>query len=199
MAGVKDFVSERVQGLAEQARELRTKPVENARKVAAKSADGIRGLREPVRAFARSGVKLSSISQSTAQSLIELQEQIVTSALTDAAAQLERAAATVSVTELVRDQAGVLRTARERIIEDMAQAVAILRDAGVDVRKVATQTYGQVRAKPARKAPVKKKAASKKKAAAKKKAAKKAPARKKARKAPAKKAKRGAKAKAASK
>ena len=104
MAGVKDFVSERVQGLAEQARELRTKPVENARKVAAKSADGIRGLREPVRAFARSGVKLSSISQSTAQSLIELQEQIVTSALTDAAAQLERAAATVSVTELVRDQ-----------------------------------------------------------------------------------------------
>jgi len=193
MAGVKDFVSERVQGLAEQARELRTKPVENARKVAAKSADGIRGLREPVRAFARSGVKLSSISQSTAQSLIELQEQIVTSALTDAAAQLERAAATVSVTELVRDQAGVLRTARERIIEDMAQAVAILRDAGVDVRKVATQTYGQVRAKPARKAP------AKKKAPARKKAAKKAPARKKARKAPAKKAKRGAKAKAAGK
>ncbi len=193
MAGVKDFVSERVQGLAEQARELRTKPVENARKVAAKSADGIRGLREPVRAFARSGVKLSSISQSTAQSLIELQEQIVTSALTDAAAQLERAAATVSVTELVRDQAGVLRTARERIIEDMAQAVAILRDAGVDVRKVATQTYGQVRAKPARKAP------AKKKAPARKKAAKKAPARKKARKAPAKKTKRGAKAKAAGK
>jgi hypothetical protein len=47
---------------------------------------------------------------------------------------------------LVRDQGEVLQAARERIVNDIAQAVAIFRDAGGDVRKVATQTYVKVAA-----------------------------------------------------
>jgi hypothetical protein len=104
---------------------------------------------------------LTAISQSTAQSLIELQAEIVNSVLTNAADQLERAAQTDSVMTLARDQADVLRATRARIVEDLNQAVAIFRDAGGDVRKVATQTYGNLtgearRTKPAAKKSVRK-------------------------------------------
>lgn len=153
---IKDFVNEQAQVLAAQAGKLREKPVEAVRGATARSADRIRALREPVRVVARSGVKLTAISHGTAQSLIELQAQLVTSALDDAAAQLERAARTETPLELVRDQAEVLRATRERIVKDFGQAVAILKDAGGDVRKVAKQTYasmtGVEKAKPAAKA-----------------------------------------------
>jgi phasin family protein len=172
---VKDFVTEQSQALAEQAQKLGRQPVEAAREGAVKSAERIKALKDPVRALARSGVKLTAISQSTAQSLIELQADMVTSALTDAAAQLERAANTVSVRDLVRDQADVLKATRERIVSDITQAVTIFKDAGGDVRKVATHTYatvtGKGEAKPAAK---KAKTAARKKA---KRPARKAPAR----------------------
>lgn len=141
---IKDFVTEQSQVLADQVQKLSKDPVEVAREAAVKSAEGIKSLKDPVRLFARSGVKLVAISQGTAQSLIELQAEIVTSALSDAAAQLERAARTDNVMDLVRDQADVLRATRERIVTDMSQAVAIFKDAGGDVRKVATQTYAKV-------------------------------------------------------
>jgi len=141
---VKEFVSKTTQGIAEQAQKLRKAPVDVARAAAIKSAGRIKSLKDPVRAFARSGVKLTAISQGTAQSLIELQEQIVTSALSNAATQLERAAHTEDVMALMRDQAEVLRTTRDRILDDMTQAVAIFKDAGGGVRKVATETYTTV-------------------------------------------------------
>ncbi len=137
MNRIKDFVTEQSQAVAEQARKLRKEPVQVAREAAVKSAERIKSLQDPVRALSRPGVKLTAISQGTAQSLIELQAQIVTSALTEAAAQLERAARTDNVTDLVRDQAEVLRATRERIVSDISQAVAIFKDAGGDVRKVA--------------------------------------------------------------
>jgi phasin family protein len=147
MAGVKDFVVGQTEGLAKRAQELRKKPVAAARDAAAKSAESLKSLKDPVRTFARSGVRLTTISQGTAQSLIELQERIVASALNDAAAQLERAAASESLKDMLRNQASVLMGARERIVADMAQALAILRGAGGDVREVASRTYGSVAGK----------------------------------------------------
>ena len=141
---MKDFVAEKTEVFADQVQKLGKNPVKAAREAAVKSAEGIKSLKAPVRVFARSGVRLAAISQGTAQSLIELQAEIVTSALSDAAAQLERAARTDNVMDLVRDQADVLRATRERIVNDMTQAVAIFKDAGGDVRKVATQTYAKV-------------------------------------------------------
>jgi phasin family protein len=119
-------------------------------------------------------VKLTAISQGAAERLIQLQEQLVTSALTDAATQLERAARADNVKELVKDQAEVLRATRERIVSDITEAVTILKDAGGDVRKVATHTYESVTGKAAPAAP-KAKAARRKV----KRAVRKAPARKK--------------------
>ena len=124
MVKVKEVVIEQAQALADQAEKLRKMPVEAARGAAARSADTVKSMREPVRALTRSGVKLTAISQSTVQRLIELQEQIITAAMSDAAAQLESAAGATSVAELARIQGRVLLAARERIVKDMAQASA---------------------------------------------------------------------------
>jgi phasin family protein len=136
-AGIKDFVGEQTKGLAERTEHVRKTRVAAARRAAVKSAERVRSLNERVRKLARSGVKLTVISQDAAQSLIELQAEIVTSALTDAASQLQRIAQTQNVQDLVRGQAGVLQATRERIVEDMSRAVKILKGAAGDVRKVA--------------------------------------------------------------
>jgi len=171
---IKDFVNEQREILAEQASRLRRDPVKAARAATAKSAERIKALKDPIRAVSRSGVKLTAISQATAERLIHLQEQLVTSALNDAANQLERAARADDVTALVRDQADVLRATRERIVSDIAEAVTILKDAGGDVRKVATHTYESVTGKAAPAAPKAKTVRRKAK-----RAVRKAPARKK--------------------
>ena len=88
---IKDFVTEQGQALADRAGKLGERPVKAARRATAQSAERIKALKDPIRAVSRSGVKLTAISQSTAERLIEWQAQIVTSALTDAATQLERA------------------------------------------------------------------------------------------------------------
>ena len=157
----RQFVNERSQDLADRARRLRTAPGQIARSAALKSAGRIQSLKDPVRALSRSGVRLTAISQSTAQSLIELQAEIVESVLSSAAAQLERAAQTESVMDLARDQADVLRATRERIVEDLNKAVAIFKDAGGNVRGVATQAYGGVAGTTRRSRPAAKKAVRK--------------------------------------
>jgi len=177
----KDFVNEQREILAEQASRLRTEPVKAAREATAKSAERIKALNPRIRAMSRSGVKLTAISQSTAERLIHLQEQLVTSALTDAATQLERAARAEKVTDLVKDQAEVLRATRERIVSDITEAVTILKGAGGDVRDVATHAYESVTGKATKAAPKKKAktARRKTKRAVRKAPARKAPARKK--------------------
>ena len=162
---VKQFLSEKSQALAEQARAMGEVPAAAARGAAARSAEQIKSLRSPVRVVARSGVKLTAISQAMLQGLIELQEQIVTSALDDAATQLQSAANTDSVMDIVRNQADVLRSTRERIIADMNRAVSIVTEAGRGARDVATETYSKVR-KPAAAEPAKTKRAARKAPAA---------------------------------
>ncbi len=141
---VQEFVSEQRQAIAERVERLRTQPVASARDTAIRSAQRLKALKEPVRDVARSGVRLTSISQNTAQSLIELLGEVLTSALTGTAARLERAARSGSLVDLVRSRDAGRSVARDRIIGDLRQAVGILRIAGGDIRKVATQTYAKI-------------------------------------------------------
>lgn len=164
-AGTEDFLDEQTKGLAELAEHLRKSRLAAARQAALKSAARIRSLNGRVRALARSGVKLTSISQGAVQSLIELQAGIVNDGLTDAAAQIERIAYTGSVRDLAREQAEVLKATRDRIASDLARAMTILKRAARDARAV-----GERQAAP--------KAAGKRKAAKKKAAKKKAAVRK---------------------
>jgi DNA polymerase III gamma/tau subunit len=75
------------------------------------------------------------VSQGAAQDLIELHADIVNAALTEAAAQIERMAYTESVRDLARMQAEVLQATRQRIVDDIARALTILKDAAGDARK----------------------------------------------------------------
>ena len=131
---IQDFVSEQTQALAGQAQKFRDDPVETVREAAVTSAEGIKSLKQPVRVIARSGVKLTAISQTALQGLIELQSEIVTSALTDAAVRLERAARADNVVDLLQEQAEALRATRDRIVDEATRAVAIFTHAGRDVR-----------------------------------------------------------------
>jgi phasin family protein len=141
---ITEFMTEQKEMLAEQIKRIQKDPVKLARETAQKSAESLKGMKSPVRAAARSGVKLTAITQSTAQRLIELQTEIVTTALTDAAGRLERAARTDDVVDLLRDQAQALKATAERIVNDLTQTGEIFKDAGSDVLTVGTHLYDQV-------------------------------------------------------
>lgn len=156
---VKEFVNEQTQILARQARVLGKAPGKAVRGAAARSAKRIKALQGPVRVVTHSGVQLTNVSHEALLGLMALQLEVVTSALSDAAAQLERVAHSDNVLDLVRGQADELRATRERVVNDVTRAVTIVKDAGRGVRDVATTTYTKV-AKPT-KAPKAKRAGRK--------------------------------------
>src|SRR5512134_3880172 len=86
------LMREQAEFVGEQARVFRQAPGVLMRRAAAKSARGIKALQRPAHVVTRSGMRLTSLSQETLQSLLELQLEVVTSVLTNAATQLERVA-----------------------------------------------------------------------------------------------------------
>jgi phasin family protein len=145
---MQDFVTEQMQAFAGQAQQFGTDPLAAMREGVAYSADGLRSLEQPVRAAARSGVQLASLSHQTAQELIALQSQIVTATLGEMAAGFERAAQAKDLAALVSAQADVLRLSAERLVNDANRAMQIFAAAGRGLQQVGADTYEQV-AKPA--------------------------------------------------
>lgn len=130
-----EFIDEQKKGLTELLENLSKSRVAAARNAARQSAARIKSLNGRVRALARSGVRLTAVSQGAAQSLIELHAEIVDSALTEAAAQIERLAYTENVRDLARLQTEVLQATRQRIVGDIERTVGILKGAASDARK----------------------------------------------------------------
>ena len=141
IAHINESGSVRRRDLAEQFRRLRDEPIATMREVAVSSADGIKSLKAPVRAFAHSGVKLATVSQNAVQNLIELESEVITSVLTAAAMRLERAAQAENVFDLVLDQAEMLGATRDRIVDHATRAVEIVKVSGRDLRDVARHAY----------------------------------------------------------
>jgi hypothetical protein len=139
------LMNEQVEFAGEQARVFRQAPGTLVRRAAAKSAARVKALQRPVRAVTRSGVRLTTLTQHTVQSLLELQLEVVTSALTNAAEQLERVSRARGVRELVGGQAEELKAARKRIMQDVKRVIAILKRAGKGARGVAKDTLADVR------------------------------------------------------
>lgn len=182
IAEMQDFVTEQASALSGQVQKIRKESVETAREAAVDSAEGLKSLKSPVRQIARSSVKLTAVSQSAVASLIELQSDMVTSALSDAALRLERASRASSIVDLFRDQYQLLPATRERIVEDAQRAVQIFKTAGRDIRGVASNVYERIVEPVEEKIPeVKVKVKVSKRRAAKTKAKAKRPARKTAR------------------
>lgn len=150
----KKLMNEQAEFLGEQVRVLRGAPGTLVRQAAARSAERVKALKKPARVVTRSGVRLATLSQDTVQSLLELQLEIVTSVLTNAATQLERVSRARSVRDVVGGQADELRAARDRIRADIRRVIQILRRAGKGVRTVATEAYASARGPEAEEAPV---------------------------------------------
>lgn len=160
-AGMNEFLEEQTRGLREMAENLRKSQLETARKAAIRSAARVRSLNARAREMARSGVKLSNISHGTLERLIGLHEEIVTAALAEAATQIEKLAYTESARDFGRDQARVLQSARERIVNDVSRGMKILREAAEQAREAAARS---VKSAPAARKPAARKAKAKSKA-----------------------------------
>jgi hypothetical protein len=141
---MQEYVADRGELLRGQVRRLRKNSAESVQKAVSGSADKLKGLKSPVRAIARSGVKLSTVSQETIQNLIELQSDAVTATLSEVALRLERAAKAPNLVKLVREQIELAPATRDRIVGDAGRAVAILRTARRDLQTVAKSAYAGI-------------------------------------------------------
>jgi len=141
---IQEFMNEQTQALAEQVESFREDPVVFTRNALIDSAEGFKSLKRPVRMLAHSGVKLTVVSQTAMQGLIEWQAEVITSALSGAAARFERAAHAVDILDLVRDQTDMLPATRDRLVDEATRGAAIVKGAGREVRKLAVETYGKV-------------------------------------------------------
>lgn len=138
---VRRLIKEQREFADEQAQVLRGAPGTLVRRAAAKTAKTVKSLEKPARVATRAGVRLTSLSQHTLQSLLELQLEVITSVLTTAASQLERVSRSRSLRGVVAGQADELRAARDRIAADLEQVMEILSRAGRGVRSVAQNAY----------------------------------------------------------
>jgi len=131
---MQDFVAEQTAVLQDQMDKIRKESVETVREAVVGSAENLKALKSPVRTIARSTVKVTTVSQTAVASLIELQSDMLTSAISDAALRLERASRADNIIELVREQVEMLPATRARIVEDAQRAVTIFKHAGRDLR-----------------------------------------------------------------
>ena len=138
---IQDFMSEQTAAITSQVEKFRKDSVETVRDAFAGSAGSLKSLKSPVRVIARSGVKVTNVSQTAVAGLIELQSDMLTSALSDVALRLERAARADSIVELVRDQFELAQATRGRVVDDAQRAVQIIKVAGRDLKGVATHAY----------------------------------------------------------
>lgn len=141
---IQDYVSDNTSAIVDHMAKLRQESADNVREVFSSSADSLKSLKSPVRTLARSGIKLTNVAQSTTQSLIELQSDVVTATITDAAKRLERAARASNIVDLVQAQVDMLPATRTRIVEEAQRAVDIFKTTGKDLRGVASYTYDRI-------------------------------------------------------
>lgn len=138
---VRKLIKEQREFADEQVQVLRGAPGTLVRRAAAKSARTVKALEKPARVATRAGVRLTTLSQRTLESLLELQLEVITSVLTTAAAQLERVSRSRSLRGAVGGQADELRAVRDRIAADLERALGILTRAGRGVRTLAEDAY----------------------------------------------------------
>jgi len=141
---MQEFVAEQTAVLQDQVEKIRKESAETVREAVLGSAEGLKSLKSPVRTLARSGVKITTVSQTAVVNLIELHSDVLTSAISDAALRLERASRADNIVELVREQLEMIPATRARIVEDAQRAALIFKHAGRDLRGVATHIYERV-------------------------------------------------------
>lgn len=145
---MQDFMTEQMEAFTGRAQQLKDDPLAALREGVAYSAGTVEALKQPVRFAARSGAQLSSLTNQTAQDLIELQSHMITSSLTDIAAGLERAAQAKDFSALLSGHSEALQRSAGRLANDAIRAMGIVAAAGRGAQQVAVETYEKI-SKPA--------------------------------------------------
>ena len=141
---MQEIMTETTQVVTEHVQKMRKDSAKTVREAVTGSAESLKAMKSPVRLIARSGIKVTAVSQTAVQDLIELQSDIITSALTGMALRLERASRAENVVELVKEQIDMLPATRDRLVEEATRVVTIFKDAGREFRAVAAHTYEKV-------------------------------------------------------
>jgi len=144
IAQMQEFVAEQTAVLQDQVEKIAKESVETVRESVVGGAETLKSFKAPVRTIARSTIKVTSVSQTAVASLIDLQSDMLTSAISDAALRLERASRADNIIDLVRDQIEMIPATRARIVEDAQRAALIFKHAGRDLRGVASNLYERV-------------------------------------------------------
>lgn len=140
---MQDFFAEQLEAFKGQVPTFDGEPLAAMRQGVTYSVEGLKSLERPVRIAARSSVKLSSVSQQAMQELIELQTDMVTSALTEMAAGLERVADAKDAVTFFDVQADAARARADRLVAGANRAMAIFTNAGHGVQQVIAEAYEQ--------------------------------------------------------
>ena len=141
---MQEFVAEQTAVLQGQVEKIAKDSVETVRETVVGSAETLKALKSPVRTIARSTIKVTTVSQTAVANLIDLQSDMLTSAISDAALRLERASRAENIVDLFRDQIEMIPATRARIVEDAQRAALIFKHAGRDLRGVASHLYERV-------------------------------------------------------
>ena len=144
IAQMQEFVAEQTAVLQGQVEKIAKESVETVRESVVGGAETLKSFKAPVRTIARSTIKVTNVSQTAVANLIDLQSDMLTSAISDAALRLERASRADNIIELVREQVEMIPATRARIVEDAQRATLIFKHAGRDLRGVATSLYERV-------------------------------------------------------
>jgi hypothetical protein len=144
IAQMQEFVAEQTAVLQDQVEKIAKESVETVRETAVGGAETLKSFKAPVRTLARSTIKVTNVSQTAVANLIDLQSDMLTSAISDAALRLERASRADNLVELVREQVEMIPATRDRIVEDAQRAALIFKHAGRDLRGVASNLYERV-------------------------------------------------------
>ena len=138
---LQEVVADRAKAVNGQLTHFGHETLRSARRAATDSAESLKALKTPLRTVVRGGVRISAVSQSVIQELIELQSETLTAAINEFAHRLERAARAETVVDLLRDQVELIPATRARIAADAGRVVDILASAGRELKDVAAQTY----------------------------------------------------------
>jgi len=105
------------------------------------AADRVAGAKQPVRALALAGQRLSSLSNRYFEQFFGQQAHTFEGVIEGGVERLKRAAKADSLAEFVSDQRELTAAARDRITKDLKATLKIASDTGTELRDLWVETY----------------------------------------------------------
>jgi hypothetical protein len=138
-------VESSINRIAEQARSRYAAMLGSARNQTEQAAGRIRDGKKPVKALSRLGVKLTDVSHRATAKVLKQQTTLVENQMDALAARLRTAANADNVRDLVRDQIRLIPANASQFLTDTRASLAIVAEAGGEVRQLLTGTVSDLR------------------------------------------------------